>query len=94
MIGRITYREHVTVYSSPGISRPIGISPGPDGAIWFTNSTGDTVGRMTASGQMTFYTAPTISDPSVITPGPDGNMWFTNNTGPSVSRIITTTAGT
>ena len=37
-IGRITTAGTVTNYTGPGISHPIGIAAGPDGALWFTNS--------------------------------------------------------
>ena len=73
---------------------PQGITAGPDGALWFTDSGNDTIGRMTTHGQFKFYH--TGVEVSVgITTGPDGALWFTVAQGPSnplVGRI--TTGGT
>ena len=64
---------------------------GPDGALWFTESTGNRIGRITTGGTITHYDVPTSSsDPSGITQGP-GGLWFTEfNTG-QLAQI--TTAG-
>ena len=66
-----------------------GITAGPDGALWFTNSL--SIGRITTTGQVTNYTGTGIDGPDGITAGPDGALWFTNNAGNSIGRI--TTAG-
>ena len=73
----------VTNYTGTGISNPDGITAGPDGALWFTNSgccppTGS-IGRITTGGVVTNYTGTGISNPSGITVGPDGALWFTNS---------------
>jgi hypothetical protein len=81
----------ITNYTSPSISAPIGITSGPDGALWFTNSN-STIGRITTSGAVTNYTSTTISVPRGITSGPDGALWFTNSGNNSIGRI--TTSGT
>ncbi len=79
----------VTIY--PGISRPSGITAGPDGALWFTNNTNNSIGRITTAGKVTNYPGTGISGPFAITAGPDGALWFTNDGIPSIGRI--TTAG-
>ena len=38
-------------FAAPG--GPTGITTGPDGAIWFTGETGNTIGRMTTDGALT-----------------------------------------
>ena len=77
-IGRITTTGTVTVFSSPKIFGPSGITSGPDGALWFTNYAGDTIGRITTSGAVTTYTTPyTLSSVQSIAPGPAGTLWFT-----------------
>ena len=65
----ITEYEIPTPNSSPG-----GITTGPDGALWFTESVGK-IGRVTTGGVFTEY--PTGSSSSCITTGPDGALWFT-----------------
>jgi virginiamycin B lyase len=84
----------VTNYTGKGIDGPQGIAAGPDGALWFTNSTNNSVGRITTAGVVTTYTGKGISDPTSIVAGPDGALWFTNYANSqqgSIGRI--TTAG-
>jgi streptogramin lyase len=86
-----------TVTTSSGIDNPVGITAGPDGALWFTNQgpgegSGGSIGRITASGTITSYTDPSISAPYGITKGPDGALWFTNQSNNAIGRI--TTSGT
>ena len=45
----------VTTY--PGISSPLGLAVGPDGAIWFTNTDDNSIGRITTGGINTNYRA-------------------------------------
>ena len=71
-IGRITPDGVVTNF--PISTRGRQIIPGPDGALWFTQ-TASNLGRITASG---FITEIPIAAPAEsITTGPDGNIWFT-----------------
>ena len=65
----------------------VGITKGPDGAVWFTNPSASKVGRMTPNGSLTEYAVPVAVGP--ITLGPDGALWFAESYG--VGRI--TTAG-
>jgi streptogramin lyase len=59
-------------------SNPDGITAGPDGALWFTETDGNKIGRITTSGVITEFPIPTSdSQPSSITVGPDGALWFT-----------------
>jgi virginiamycin B lyase len=78
-------------------SYPMGITAGPDGALWFAeNGCGfggcSKIGRITTDGTITEFAAfPSQTGPINITPGPDGALWFTdfyNNIG----RITTTGA--
>jgi Putative Ig domain len=72
-----------------------GITAGPDGALWFTNSFNcyrcplDSLGRITTGGVVTNYTGTGISNPDGITAGPDGALWFTNFGSNSIGRITT-----
>jgi virginiamycin B lyase len=60
-------------------SRPRGITAGPAGNLWFTESDGK-IGRITPAGQITEFLLP-IADsfPEDITKGPAGNLWFTDD---------------
>ena len=78
----------VTNYTDPSIAGPIGITSGPDGALWFANSD-STIGRISTGGVVTNYTGTGISVPRGITSGPDGALWFTNSGNNSIGRIST-----
>ena len=53
--------------------RPDGITAGPDGALWFTNPTGnDSIGRITTTGTVTSYTSTGIDSPAGSRPGRTG----------------------
>ena len=69
---------NVTIYGDPSVARATAITPGPDGALWFTNNRTNSIGRITTDGTVTNYTDPSIYQPSAITAGPDGALWFTN----------------
>jgi virginiamycin B lyase len=101
-IGRITTTGTITNYRDPSIVYPGGITAGPDGALWFTNTGGSSaadkgsIGRITTTGTVTNYTSSNIDYPEAITAGPDGALWFTNTsdgaprTPYSIGRITTT----
>jgi virginiamycin B lyase len=74
-------------------SGPVGITSGPDGALWFTENATNQIGRITSAGVMTNeFAIPTSgSDPDGIVAGPDGALWFTEFFGNKIGRI--TTAG-
>ncbi len=86
-IGRVTMAGAITEYAA---TAPQGITPGPDGALWFTQGPGG-VGRLTTAGA--FSSFPTGSAPgAAIATGSDGNLWYlTNQYPPSIVRM--TTAG-
>jgi virginiamycin B lyase len=72
-------------------SQPSGITAGPDGNIWFTESSGNKIGRV-VSFKVNEYPLPSpSSEPRGITAGPDGALWFTEGAGNRIGRI--TTAG-
>jgi virginiamycin B lyase len=69
-------------------SGPDGIAAGPDGALWFTESSSDRIGRITTAGAVTEFPIPTPdSNPVGIAAGPDGDMWFTESSGNKIGRI-------
>ena len=89
-IGRITTSGVVTNYTGSGISRPVGITAGPDGALWFTND-GEQLDRADHDRAASSPTtrAPASVDPAGIAAGPDGALWFTNTGNNSIGRITT-----
>ena len=61
-------------------TNPVGIVSGPDGNLWFTESslTLNSVGRISPTGSITsFGLTGALTQPGGITAGPDGNLWFT-----------------
>src|SRR5262249_1257357 len=69
-------------------SYPADITSGPDGDLWFTESSppGNQIGRIDPStGNITefstFTTPISGRSPFAITSGPDGDVWFTENSG-------------
>ena len=93
-IGRMTTAGVVTnTYSIPTTAAsPGGITAGPDGALWFTETSSNKIGRITTAGVITEYSVPTDSGlPAIITAGPDGALWFTESNRNKIGRI--TTAG-
>lgn len=67
---------------------PYGITSGPDGNLWFTESFRNKIGQITLSGAITEFSVPTEkSYPEDIVSGPDGNLWFTENGTGKIGRI-------
>ena len=71
------------------IHRPQGITAGPDGALWFTNQSSNSIGRITTNGTVSSFTDKGISGPYGITTGPDGALWFTNYGNNTIGRMTT-----
>jgi streptogramin lyase len=69
-------------------STPTAMTIGPDGNLWFTESSANKIGRITRSGTVTEFTVPTAnSSLSAITTGSDGNLWFTEQSASKIGRI-------
>jgi len=83
-IGRISPTGTITEFTLPtgnssGVrGGPVGITAGPDGALWFTDAANNAIGRITTAGKISEFALPTPqSAPEYITSGPDGKLWFT-----------------
>jgi streptogramin lyase len=92
----------ITEFPIPTASSvPIGITAGPDGNVWFTESQASKIGRITPAGSVTEFSLPpplpqndaSTRGPGDITLGPDGNLWFTEGFGPYDSIGMITPAG-
>jgi RHS repeat-associated protein len=71
-------------------STPQSITVGPDGNLWFVESTANKIAKMTTSGTITEYSIPTSnSAPYAIVTGSDGNLWFTENGAAQIGKITT-----
>jgi streptogramin lyase len=71
-------------------SGPTGIATGPDGNLWFTETSAGKIGRITTGGTVSEFALPNPRDePEGIAQGPDGNLWFTEVFGDAIGRIST-----
>ena len=70
-------------------ARPMGITAGADGNLWFTEYDGNRIGRITPSGVVTEFSMGISvgARPTGITAGTDGNAWFTESNGNRIGRI-------
>jgi virginiamycin B lyase len=97
-IGRITTDGNLTGFPVPpeqtAWSAPLDIVSGPDGALWFTDSSAGKIGRLTTGGAIRKFNVPRTSRtgtpyPFAITAGPDGALWFTERFDNQIGRITT-----
>jgi streptogramin lyase len=73
-------------------SNVLGMTAGPDGALWFTDSGRNAIGRLDTLGNVKEYALPTAhANPSGIASAADGALWFTETAADKIGRI--TTAG-
>src|SRR5947208_14161716 len=62
--------------------RPSAIALGPDGNLWFVETSHNNVGRITPGGKISQFAIPTPGGaPGGIAAGSDGNVWFTEGRG-------------
>lgn len=85
--------QTVTHFPTPTFpSRPYSIVAGPDGNLWFTESTGNKLGRITPSGVITEFPVPTpASGPYGIAVGREGDLWFTERFANKIGRFSLST---
>ena len=68
----------LNVFSTPSASETTGITKGPNGNLFFTETAADKIGEITTAGVVTEFAIPTPNAlPTDITTGPDGNLYFT-----------------
>lgn len=81
-IGRFTTGATPSFTNFQTTGSPRGITPGPDGNLWFTQPGFDRVARITPDGTITEFNLPSEeSNPTEITSGPDGKIWFAETGG-------------
>jgi virginiamycin B lyase len=100
-IGKVTPGGQITEYPVPPVledlhlgtgpvevaAAPTDVVAGPDGALWFTESSTGSIGRATTDGVITDIATPGLQ-PTSLAVGPDGAIWFTSTTyQASVARL-------
>ena len=88
-VGRITPDGTITEFSirTPTMNN-IGITTGPDGALWFTPSTSNRIGRITTDGKATdILIATPNAGIDLVAAGPNGTLWFSEIFANKVGRI-------
>ncbi|HEX5853552.1 MAG TPA: hypothetical protein VFY36_10715, partial [Solirubrobacteraceae bacterium] len=75
---------------TPAGSAPSGITLGPDGNVWFSDSGDGRVGKVTPSGGITEYPTGFGSWVTSVAKGADGNIWFTSAASFKVGKITPT----
>jgi streptogramin lyase len=79
-IVRVALDGSLKVFAMPKGTRPSGLASGPDGNIWFTDWSGNTIGRISPSFALRQFPLPRRSaEPNAIVAGPSGRMWFTES---------------
>jgi virginiamycin B lyase len=68
---------------------PSGITPGPDGNLWFAFTGKEGVGRSTPSGTISEFKTGFTGTSQGIAAGADGNLWFTEPKANKIGRITT-----
>jgi streptogramin lyase len=90
ILASLTESAIVPSGNGAGAAGLMGITPGPDGKLWFTEAAVSRVGNVT-TGLATINEFPTgisvTSAPTGITAGPDGALWFTEKSGNRIGRI-------
>lgn len=68
---------------------PQHLALGPDGALWFTESSANAIGRITTAGIVTEFPTPTTaSNPYAIVSGSDGNLWINESGAGKIGRFV------
>ena len=70
---------------------PADIVAGPDGNLWFVETSANKIGRMTPAGVLTEFSPVAGGNvaPSGIAVGADGNIWFGQRNRNRIGRITT-----
>ncbi len=66
---------------------PLGMAPGLNGSVWFTDAVGDRVGRLDPNGGLIQYELGDGRGPAAIAAAPDGGAWFSNFDTGTIGRI-------
>lgn len=98
VVGTSTVSEFSTGLSNGAHARAITV--GPDGAMWFTETSTHKLGQISASGNspvITEFSLPTsrgLPNPTAIAHGPDGDLWYADGANSGIGKISTSGSGT
>ncbi len=74
-------------------TKPHSLVEGPDGNVWYTDSTVTKIGKVTPSGTVEEF-SPGLAGPALnITAGPESKLWFTEKTAKKIGSINTSGGG-
>ncbi len=74
-------------------TKPHSLVEGPDGNVWYTDSTVTKIGKVTPSGTVEEF-SPGLTGPALnITAGPESKLWFTEKSAKKIGSINTSGAG-
>jgi streptogramin lyase len=70
-------------------SGPLGIAVGPDGNLWFSESSAGRIGRITTAGAITEFSKGLSDDssPQGVAKSPEDYLWFADQSGNRIGRI-------
>ncbi len=74
-------------------TKPLTLVEGPDGNVWYTDSTVTKIGKVTPSGEVEEFSPGLASVALNITSGPESKLWFTEKTAKRIGSINTSGAG-
>src|ERR1039457_5671521 len=74
-------------------SNPIAMILGPDGNLWFVESSNQKIGYITTAGSITEFSIPNAQSLFGIAKGSDGNIWFTDELAGTISHISNSGTG-
>jgi virginiamycin B lyase len=75
-------------------SEPVRITHGPDGNLWLTEFSGNSIARLSAGGITEFPIPTPGSQPGGLTVGPDGAFWFGEQAGNKIGRFLPISSST
>jgi streptogramin lyase len=74
----LTVVPHAIEYALAAGSGPTGLTNGPDGNVWITESNTSSIAKMLTNGTYSEYSCGATCKPFQIVTGPDGYLWFSD----------------
>lgn len=75
------------VYTPPNPTEARSLISGPDGNIWFVNTSYSKIVKLSPGGVFAEYPLASGSNPQSLTVGSDGALWFTEHSANKIGRI-------
>ena len=74
-------------------TKPSMLTEGPDGNVWYTDSSVTKIGKVTPSGEVSEFSPGLTGVALSITSGPESKLWFTEKAAKKIGSIETSGAG-